>query len=78
MSNRTYTHLSDEEFLSVIDYKGQHSPTILECIRRIEHLTKAFRWQQGVNSNVACPVCEAPLHVEIDANQNLDLNIRGE
>ena len=68
---RSYTHLSDEEFICYADTKIGLSPIIDELVRRLQHQLDAGRSHEHADHCVECPVCDAPLHVEYDEGNSL-------
>lgn len=69
--SRSYTHLSDEEFLLDMDEKTYHSPIIKEFARRLRHFVEHTTLPADVNHRAECPVCAAGLCVEYDEGNTL-------
>lgn len=73
---KTYSNLSDEEFLLDIDDKRYQSPVIKELCRRLELLNNARGIAEDTNHRSECPVCEAGLIVDYDEGNSLfDLKV---
>lgn len=58
---KTFTHLTNPEFLSEIDDVRNQSPIIKELCRRLEEMEPAPQI-----SSCECPVCMADLRAEYD------------
>ena len=70
-----YSHFSDSEFVSLLDEKAQSSEIILELCQRLDKMNA--RLHPNTNCEVECPVCEAPLTVELDEeNLMFELELR--
>lgn len=67
----SYTHLSDEEFLELMDERASESPVIKEFARRLRHFVEHTTLPADVNYRVECPVCAAGLCVEYDEGNTL-------
>lgn len=69
--SRSYTHLSDEEFLDAMDERTAQSPVIKEFARRLRHFVEHTTLPPDANHRAECPVCAAGLLVEYDEGNTL-------
>lgn len=73
---KTYSHLTNDEFLLSIDDKRYQSPVIKELCRRLEQADAETAIREDANHRAECPVCEAGLLVEYDDGNGLfDLKV---
>lgn len=67
------TNLTDDEYVRSLHDKRALSPIIDELCTRLEQATD----NDPADSNVCCPVCEAPLLIEWDDEGKLELKANG-
>ena len=58
--------LTNEELLSRIDEKREHSKIIEELCQRLESSDKLLPPEDGSNGAVTCPTCECALQIGYD------------
>lgn len=69
--SKSYTHLSDEEFLLDVGDKVYQSPILKEFGRRLQHSIDTSVVAADANHRATCPVCEAELVVDYDEGNSL-------
>lgn len=68
---KSFSHLTDEEFLRELDGVRHQSPIIADLCRRLEE-TK----QEPATASCECPVCMADLRADYDVfNETLELKV---
>lgn len=69
--SRTYTHLSDEEFLLDMDDKIAYSPVLKEFARRLRSYAEQTTVPADANHRTECPICATELLVDYDEGNML-------
>jgi hypothetical protein len=70
MAITKYASFSNEELLSQLDAKRQHSQIIDELCSRLEKVSSGTLIVDGANKAVRCPVCEAELLADYDGHRD--------